>query len=433
MRRQSVGGYPGICRVHRAEIKMLRGQWSEAEQEARQACQELERFGLLDAIGVCAVHRRRGAAADGRPRRRRARRSSGPTNSGTTRNPGRPCSSSRAARSRRPRARSAGRSRRRPATGGPRRSGDTWPPAPGTDRYRAGDRRPGDGRPGGRGARIDRGRLPATAVRGRRADGPGRDAARGGAGHRRRRRSSAARGGSGSRPTCPTRALGRASATPRRWRPTVTPRRPAGICGRPAARSSGSARRRDLAQVDALLAEEGRAPDSPRRADAARRSCSPTSSPRPTWSGLIGDEAWGDLLHWHDRELRAAFASHRGEEVHSHGRRFLRRLRARGRTRSSAPSTSSGGWYAIAASTGSPLGPDRAAHGRGDPPRRRLPGPRRPRRRARRRRRDRRGDPRFERRHSRPSVRSASTSLTLVTLTLKGVAELIEVRSVEWR
>jgi len=51
MRRQSVGGYPGICRVHRAELKMLRGQWSEAEQEARQACQELERFGLLDAVG----------------------------------------------------------------------------------------------------------------------------------------------------------------------------------------------------------------------------------------------------------------------------------------------------------------------------------------------------------------------------------------------
>ena len=51
MRRQSAGGYPGICRVHRAEIKMLRGQWSEAEQEARQACEELERFRLLDAVG----------------------------------------------------------------------------------------------------------------------------------------------------------------------------------------------------------------------------------------------------------------------------------------------------------------------------------------------------------------------------------------------
>ena len=51
MRRRSVGGYPGICRVHRAELKMLRGLWPEAEQEARQACEELERFGLLDSIG----------------------------------------------------------------------------------------------------------------------------------------------------------------------------------------------------------------------------------------------------------------------------------------------------------------------------------------------------------------------------------------------
>jgi class 3 adenylate cyclase len=51
MHSQSVGGYPGICRVHRAELKMLRGLWSEAEQEARQACEELERFGLLDSIG----------------------------------------------------------------------------------------------------------------------------------------------------------------------------------------------------------------------------------------------------------------------------------------------------------------------------------------------------------------------------------------------
>jgi len=51
MHRQSVGGYPGICRIHRAEIKMLHGQWSEAEQEARQAGEELERYRLFDAVG----------------------------------------------------------------------------------------------------------------------------------------------------------------------------------------------------------------------------------------------------------------------------------------------------------------------------------------------------------------------------------------------
>jgi class 3 adenylate cyclase len=51
MRRQNAGGYPGICQVHRAELKMLHGQWPEAELDARHACDELERFKLLDAVG----------------------------------------------------------------------------------------------------------------------------------------------------------------------------------------------------------------------------------------------------------------------------------------------------------------------------------------------------------------------------------------------
>ena len=32
MRREAVGGYPGVCQVHRAELKMLHGSLSEAEQ-----------------------------------------------------------------------------------------------------------------------------------------------------------------------------------------------------------------------------------------------------------------------------------------------------------------------------------------------------------------------------------------------------------------
>ena len=51
MKQRSLGGYPGICRVHRAELKMLRGLWPEAEQEARQACDELARYGLVDGVG----------------------------------------------------------------------------------------------------------------------------------------------------------------------------------------------------------------------------------------------------------------------------------------------------------------------------------------------------------------------------------------------
>jgi class 3 adenylate cyclase len=48
---RALGGYPGICQVHRAELKRLRGSWSEAEREARQACIELERFHIMDGLG----------------------------------------------------------------------------------------------------------------------------------------------------------------------------------------------------------------------------------------------------------------------------------------------------------------------------------------------------------------------------------------------
>ena len=51
MQRHGAGGFPGVCKVHRAELKMLRGDWSAAEQEARQACDELQRFRLLDGLG----------------------------------------------------------------------------------------------------------------------------------------------------------------------------------------------------------------------------------------------------------------------------------------------------------------------------------------------------------------------------------------------
>jgi class 3 adenylate cyclase len=46
-RRQSVSGFPGICRVYRAEIMQLRGFWADAEREAKRACEELTRYELL--------------------------------------------------------------------------------------------------------------------------------------------------------------------------------------------------------------------------------------------------------------------------------------------------------------------------------------------------------------------------------------------------
>jgi len=51
MNRFSVGGYTGVCRVHRAELKRLHGDWTHAEEEARDACKELERYHILDGVG----------------------------------------------------------------------------------------------------------------------------------------------------------------------------------------------------------------------------------------------------------------------------------------------------------------------------------------------------------------------------------------------
>lgn len=65
MRTNGIDGFTGICQVHRAELERLRGHWSQAEQDARSACLELERFRLLNGLGfahyeIGEVRRRRG-------------------------------------------------------------------------------------------------------------------------------------------------------------------------------------------------------------------------------------------------------------------------------------------------------------------------------------------------------------------------------------
>lgn len=49
IRGYSAGGFHGLCRVHRAEILRLRGEWAEAEVEALGASEELRRFMRSDA------------------------------------------------------------------------------------------------------------------------------------------------------------------------------------------------------------------------------------------------------------------------------------------------------------------------------------------------------------------------------------------------
>ncbi len=59
-----VTGFPGACRVHRAEAMRLRGDWSAAEAQALTACEELRDFDqMIPAAGyyeIAEIRRRRG-------------------------------------------------------------------------------------------------------------------------------------------------------------------------------------------------------------------------------------------------------------------------------------------------------------------------------------------------------------------------------------
>ena len=80
--------------------------------------------------------------------------------------------------------------------------------------------------------------------------------------------------------------------------------------------------RLDLDRVDALLGDER--PASGPSAQRATKTFMFTDIVTSTdLVGLIGDDAWSELLRWHDRELRAAFAAHGGEEVNHTGDGFF--------------------------------------------------------------------------------------------------------------
>jgi ATP/maltotriose-dependent transcriptional regulator MalT len=73
---QPASVFPGLCRVHRAEVMHLRGAWAEAEEEARQACSDL--IGTMPSFAAEAfyevgeVRRRLGDLADAEAAFRRA-------------------------------------------------------------------------------------------------------------------------------------------------------------------------------------------------------------------------------------------------------------------------------------------------------------------------------------------------------------------------
>jgi class 3 adenylate cyclase len=49
--RHSISAFPGVCRVHRAQVWTVRGEWTKAEEEARTACEELPRYNMLPGLG----------------------------------------------------------------------------------------------------------------------------------------------------------------------------------------------------------------------------------------------------------------------------------------------------------------------------------------------------------------------------------------------
>jgi class 3 adenylate cyclase len=49
--RESVPAFPGVCRIHKAELMRLHGSLTKAEEEARMACEELPRFNFFSGLG----------------------------------------------------------------------------------------------------------------------------------------------------------------------------------------------------------------------------------------------------------------------------------------------------------------------------------------------------------------------------------------------
>ncbi len=320
MRRQSLGGYPGICRVHRAELKMLRGLWSEAEQEARQACEELERFGLLDAVGyahyaVGEVRLRTGDLDGAAEAFERAYAY------GHDAQPG--LALLELARGEIDEAgRSIGRALAAAAgVDGPadRAARASLLPAQIDIALAAGDLEtagPAVAELESIATDFQRPLFEAGALTARGELLLGED-----------------------RPSEASPVLGRSW---RLWQESDLPYESArarlryaealAAEGDPVAarRDLRAARavferlgaRLDLVRVDALLGEE--APSLARATSRSTRTFMFTDIVTSTdLVGLIGDEAWGELLRWHDRELRSAFANHGGQEVNSTGDGFF--------------------------------------------------------------------------------------------------------------
>ena len=75
--RQSLSGFPGICRIHRAEVAAVGGAWERAEQELERATDRARRLQRDAAAGRRVLRDRRHPPAEGRLRGRRGRAARG--------------------------------------------------------------------------------------------------------------------------------------------------------------------------------------------------------------------------------------------------------------------------------------------------------------------------------------------------------------------
>ena len=110
-KRQSVSGFPGVCRIHRAEVKAVHGAWDTAEQELDPGDRRARRLQRDAEPGRGLLRDRRHPAAARRLRRRRGRPARGARARASPPSPPWRSSASRRARPRRRSRRSTPRRR----------------------------------------------------------------------------------------------------------------------------------------------------------------------------------------------------------------------------------------------------------------------------------------------------------------------------------
>ena len=312
--RRSVPAFPGVCRVHRAELNTFHGNLEDAEAEALAACEELPRYNFVSGMGpayyeIGEVRRRRGDLAGADDAYARADEHGRPPE------PGR--SLLRLAQGKVPAA-AAGIGRALEELGGNHcarvrllaaqveialAAGDLETALTSADRL---DHLVGEFRTPSLRAMASVARGSVLAARGE-----------------------------------PEGALGPLREARRRWQELDAPLEVAEVRLRLAsvyATLGDDDTARSEARAARLVFEQSGAAPAAERARRILRELAPVDEPpervgrafmftdivRSTdLIGVIGDEAWEDLLTWHDRTLTALFAAHGGEIGHPTGDGFF--------------------------------------------------------------------------------------------------------------